>query len=107
MILNVYSTKTIQFKERRLEILIFTVSTSPLCAVTLLKRHWDMFPAPPDSPLFRKPARDGSTILLYSNVLGVLKKLVRNIGLDGDLCGAPLTSSKWRHLPVQDRDTIK
>lgn len=120
LVLNVYSTKTIQFRERKLEIPIFTVESSPLCAVTLLKRHWDRFPATPDSPLFMKPAKDGTGALMYSNVLDALKRLVKKIGLDSSntglhslrrsgatfLCriGVPLSDIKcvgdWRSLAV-------
>lgn len=45
MVLIVRSSKTIQFRERQLEIPIFAIPNSPLCAVARLKEHWYLFPA--------------------------------------------------------------
>lgn len=120
MVLTIRSSKTIQFRERQLEIPIFLTPNSPLCAVSNLREHWEMFPASAESPLFLKPSKVGPTPLLYSDVLKALKMMVQNIGLDPTnvglhslrrsgatfLCrlGVPLTDIKcagdWRSLAV-------
>lgn len=120
MMLTVKSTKKIQFKERQLEIPVFTLQNSLLCAVTLIREHWDEFPGAPDSPLFFKRTKQGIKPLTYNDVLGFLKDMVTGIGLDASrvglhslrrsgatfLCriGVPLTDIKcigdWRSLAV-------
>lgn len=120
MMLHVNSSKTIQFNERKLEIPIFSIPGSPLCAVQMLQEHWLKFPASLDSPLFMKMGKQGMRPLLYNDVLQCLKSLVRVIGLDPQyvglhslrrsgatfLCriGVPLSDTKcagdWRSLAV-------
>lgn len=122
MIITVYATKTIQFKERKLQIPVFTMDSSPLCAVTLLCDHFRQFPGKPTDPLFLKTDKKlpGLRPLLYRDVLGYLKIWVKKIGLDPSnvglhslrrsgatfMCrlGVPLTDIKcmgdWRSLAV-------
>lgn len=120
MMLHVKSSKTIQYNERKLEIPIFSIPGSPLCAVNMLQEHWVRFPASLDSPLFMKSTKQGMRPLLYNDVLQCLKSLVRTIGLDPQnvglhslrrsgatfLCriGVPLSDIKcagdWRSLAV-------
>lgn len=82
MTVTVYSSKTIQFRERNLEIPVFKIDGSPLCAVELLRQHWMGFPAEPDSPLFLKINKKNEvTPLLYRDVLNQLKDWVARIRL--------------------------
>lgn len=120
MMLTIRASKTIQFKERELQIPIFYMPSSPLCAVTLLKEHWQHFSASPEAPLFFKIVKSEVKPLLYNDVLTFLKNMVSSIGLDLSrvglhslrrngatfLCriGVPLTDIKsigdWRSLAV-------
>lgn len=121
MTITVYASKTIQFKERELQIPVFATDLSPLCAVTLLRNHIRQFPGEPTDPLFLK-LDSGLNLrpLLYRDVLKYLKIWVKRIGLDPAnvglhsmrrsgatfMCrlGIPLTDIKcmgdWRSLAV-------
>lgn len=121
MVITVYSSKTIQYRERSLEIPVFCVPGSPLCAVERLRLHFALYPGSVESPLFLKGSRElGFSPLLYKDVLSQLKKWTSSLGLDTGrvglhslrrsgatyLCrlGVPLSDIKcmgdWRSLAV-------
>lgn len=120
MLLRVHSSKTLQYQERQLEVPIFSMPGSPLCAVTFVKKHFESYPADMDSPLFLKWKNGRVTPLLYRDVLGALKTLIKRIGLEETkvslhslrrsgatfMCkiGVPLSDIKtmgdWRSLAV-------
>lgn len=121
MVITVHASKTIQFRERKLEIPVFSLGFSPFCAVSLLREHFAKVPGEPDSPLFlRCDTPPGSKPLLYRHVLKKLKDWVKIIGLEPSnvglhslrrsgatfMCrlGIPLTDIKcmgdWRSLAV-------
>ena len=50
--LRVFKTKTIQFKQRILEIPLSLIPNSILCPVTALATYFALVPATPDSPVF-------------------------------------------------------
>ena len=82
MILKVNSTKTLQYIERVLEIPVNSIPGSPLCAVSLLKHHFSLFPGGPDSFLLYKHTPKGNIPITYGDLLSFLKDLVSRIGLD-------------------------
>ena len=82
MTLLVRSTKTLQYKERVLEIPVHIIPGSPLCAVSLLKQHCSQFPRGLDSFLLYKDSPRGVTPLTYGDLLSFLKESVKLIGLD-------------------------
>ena len=82
MILRVRSTKTIQYKERVLEIPVRTIPGSPFCVVTHLKKHFISFPMSADSLLLYKTTQNGPKPILYRELLDYLKNLVEGIGLN-------------------------
>lgn len=121
MVLTIGASKTIQFKERKLEIPVFVMGHSPFCAVTLLRTHMIKHPGAWNDPLFLKGnVATGFKPLLYRDVLDRLKGWVKKIGLDSSnvglhslrrsgatfLCrlGIPLSDIKcvgdWRSLAV-------
>lgn len=121
MVLTVHASKTIQFKERKLDIPVFLMKHSPLCAVKLLQEHFEKYPGMPEDPLFLKGVQKmGLRPLLYRDVLKYLKDWVRKIGLNPSnvglhslrrsgatfMCrlGIPLSDIKcmgdWRSLAV-------
>lgn len=120
VLLNVHSTKTLQYRERKLQVPIFNMPGSPLCAVSFLREHFERYPAEMDSPLFLKERNGIITPLLYHEVLRALKTLIKRIGLEDTnvslhslrrsgatfLCriGVPLSDIKtmgdWRSLAV-------
>ena len=53
--LNVFRTKTIQFKQRILEIPLLVIPNSILCPVTALRSYFKLVPAASDSPVFLAP----------------------------------------------------
>ena len=82
MILEVHSTKTIQYHERVLRIPVMSIPGSPLCAVSLLKEHFAKFPMPPNSMLLYKSTPVGPQAIVYRELLSFLKDLVKCIGLN-------------------------
>ena len=82
MLLSVRSTKTIQYKERVLEIPVLSIPGSPFCVVTLLREHFARFPMPGDSLLLVRETKRGRQPILYRELLDFLKDLVGRIGLD-------------------------
>lgn len=85
VLLNVHSTKTLQYRECMLQIPIFNMPGSPLCAASFLQRHFKNFPASMDSPLFLKERKGIITPLLYHEVLGALKTLIKKVGLQDQI----------------------
>ena len=88
VILSVRHTKTIQCKDRVLEIPLLR-SSSPLCAVSLLEKLWDRFPSiDKDAPLFSYLLNDKLHCIEYDNFVSKVKSLVGRCGLNpGDYSG--------------------
>ena len=84
MIVHVRATKTLKYRERTLRIPVCTVKDSPLCAVSALRKHFHDCPAPGDSPIF---VFHNGSLVLYSHVMGFLKRLSALIGKDPDSVG--------------------
>ena len=82
MTISVRSTKTLQYKERILQIPVNSIPGSPLCAVSLLKQHFLDFPDSPNDFLLYKTTPKGSSPLIYSDLLAFLKESVLLVGLD-------------------------
>ena len=82
LMVRVHSTKTLQYKERVLEIPVETVRGSPLCAVTLLCEHFSMFPMHQDSFLLYKQSGKGLIPIVYKELLDFIKSVVPMIGLN-------------------------
>ena len=82
MLVRVKSTKTVQFQEYALEIPVHYVSDRAFCAVSMVKEHFEQFPAPPESPLFLRRSDQGVAPVLYGDLLLFIKKLSSRIGLD-------------------------
>ena len=84
-ILTVHKTKTIQFRQRVLEIILPTIPNSVLCPVTALKHQIKQSPGNSHSPLFTIPAT--ATAGTYTPVTGhrfssFLKSSITAVGLD-------------------------
>ena len=84
MTLLIRSSKTIQHKERALEIPVVRTPKSILCAVSLLEHHFMTAPGTSSDYLFLVPTRKGYQPLNYSTALGRLKK--------------------WSHIACPDKD---
>ena len=82
MIITVRSSKTLQYYERLLRIPVFAIPGSPLCAVSLLREHFNNFPKDNDDFLLFKHSPKGPLPIFYRDVLGFLKHSVSLIGLD-------------------------
>lgn len=65
--LRVFKTKTIQFKQRILEIPLPLIPNSILCPVNPLATYFAVVPATPDSPVFLAPHGSGFTPLLVGD----------------------------------------
>lgn len=87
MIVSVLSTKTIKYKDRILEVPINTLSDSPFCAVSLLRKHFAEFPAPLDGPLFYRRVGSTQKPVKYRDVLNYLKTMSKKIGKDPSTVG--------------------
>ena len=80
--LQVFKTKTIQFKQRILEILHPVIPNSILCPVTVLMTYFPLVPESSDSPVFLAPHDSGFTPVLAWHFNFFLKRCVSSIGED-------------------------
>ena len=88
MLINVSSSKTIQYGQRLHKIPVTYSKGSPLCAVSFLRRHFDEFPVVTrDSPAFILQYNDGTRPLLYPVLLKFLKFLLSSIDLELNRAG--------------------
>ena len=83
----VYSTKTLKYQDRFLEIPLSFVDNPAFCVVSMLKEHFQTAPADKDSPLFLVPKGRGWSALLYRDLLTFIKEIVPLVGLDPDDVG--------------------
>ena len=82
LVICVTWSKTIQFKERQLLILIVRLSSNhPLCPVQAYKRHLCLFPAPTSSPAFLHFRGDLATPITHSAFTTKLRKALSIAGL--------------------------
>ena len=79
---RVYRTKTIQFKQRILEIPLPFIPNSILCPVTALTTYFALVPAALDSPVFVVPHGSGLTPILARHFNSFLKHCIESIGED-------------------------
>lgn len=82
MMVYVVSTKTIKYRERVLEIPICNLKGSPFCAVSLLKKHFSLYPGDPNGPLFYKLKGGHQVPVKYKETLNFFKKMSSLIGKD-------------------------
>ena len=87
VILSVYETKTIQFKQRLLTIPLPKIHNSILCPAQTLRNYLQMVPAPSNFPVFL--IKDKTLVflqpLLSSHFARVAKTLVSMLNLDTEL----------------------
>ena len=82
LIVTVRDTKTIQFKERSLELPLYSCHGSPLCPVSAVLNHFDMFPARPESPAFLHTKGGNTRPYTYSTFSKTLSDKIGALGLD-------------------------
>lgn len=87
MMVNVFSTKTIKYRERVLEIPICSIPGSPFCAVSLVKSHFSKYPGDPNAPLFYRPKGKFQVPVRYKETLSYFKKMSSLIGKDPSTIG--------------------
>ena len=75
MLVHVRSTKTLQFNEYVLDIPVHYITDRSFCVDSMVKKHFQEFPAPPDSPLFLRTSVQGLVPVLYGDLLMFIKKL--------------------------------
>ena len=80
--LHVFKTKTIQFKQKILEIPLPVIPNSILCLVTALTTYFTLVPASSNSPVFLAPHGSGFTPVLARHFNLFLKRCVSSIGED-------------------------
>ena len=80
--LKVFRTKTIEFKQRILEIPLPVIPNSILCPVTALTSYFKLVPAVSDSPVFLAPHRSSFAPVLARHFNLFLKRCVSFIGKD-------------------------
>ena len=88
MLINISSSKTIQYGQRLHKIPVTNSPGSALCAATFLKRHFKSTPGlTPSSPAFMLKGDSGVKPLLYPRLLKFLKLLLKAIHLDAERTG--------------------
>lgn len=80
--LHVHKTKTIQFRQRALEIVLPFIPHSVLCPVSALKRHLRYVPADPEAPLFTIHTSTGFKPVTGYHFAKFLKSCIVRLGLD-------------------------
>ena len=100
MSISVSSSKTIQFKQRSLETAVVSAPSSPLCAVTLLKDHFQRFPSTPDSHLFLIPNGRDTKPLCYGTALDKLKSWGKLVAPDKDIGFHSLRRGAATHMSM-------
>lgn len=81
-ILRITRTKTIQFRQRTLEIPLPLIRGSPLCPVTALKQYLAHTPVSSQSPLFVSKSRGTYRPILAHQYNAFIKASVTALGLD-------------------------
>ena len=71
MILTVKSSKTLQYQDLKLEIPVYSVLASPLCATALVPRHFAQFPMEPEGFLLYKASPSGPVPIIYRDLLSL------------------------------------
>ena len=87
-VVHVRSSKTVQFKEYVLDIPLHVVSDKTFCVVSMIRDHFQDFPAPSDSPLFLRNTTQGVSPILYGDLLLFIKRLASKVGLDQSKYGS-------------------
>ena len=83
MQLAISSSKTVQYQQRVHYLPVTTAEGSPLCAVSLVKRHFMDFPtSDPLAPAFFVLKAGGRSPLTYTTLLAYLKHLLALVGCD-------------------------
>lgn len=81
--LNIYSTKTLKYREKVLDIPLVRVEGSPLCAVKWIEFGCRAEVAEKNMPLFMWQGKP----IIYRDVLYFIKRLVKGIGMDPNVIG--------------------
>ena len=81
MIIKVKKSKTIQFSEREVMIPVHRLTSTDLCAVHWVEKHFREVGAAPGAKAFRVPGLVGSVPLQYPVYLHLLKGLCDKVGL--------------------------
>ena len=81
VLLRIYKTKTLQFRERVLEIPLPFIPGSPLCPVTALRQYLASVSLPPHSPLFVTVSNGAYTPILARHYNAFIKASIAAIGL--------------------------
>ena len=79
---NIYKTKTIQFRQRALQIVLPFIPHSVLCPVSALKHHLANFTQNNRAPLFTIHTPAGFKPVTGHHFTKFLKSCIVNIGLD-------------------------
>ena len=87
VMLRVSSSKTIQYCQKVHLVPIAFTPGSPLCAASLLQRHFAETRARPDSPAFLIYKGGKLVQLSYPVLLKFVKKLIKSIGVNPDRAG--------------------
>lgn len=84
---SVLSTKTLKYRDRVLDIPICTIKGSPFCPVSLLKKHFSLYPGDPNGPLFYKLTAGRKVPVRYKETLSYFKRMSALIGKDPSTIG--------------------
>ena len=83
VLLHISSSKTVQYGQRTHLVPITYAPGSPMCATSLLKKHFDAFPAAtPDSPVFMLKQGAKQVPLTYPVLMKYLKRLLKAVNMD-------------------------
>ena len=81
-VLRIFKTKTIQFRQRVLQIPLPVIPNSILCPVAALKAYLSLVPAPLSAPLFMVPVANSAKPLLAAHFNRFLKACASATGFD-------------------------
>ena len=87
VMLSISSSKTIQYGQRTHQVPVVFAPGSPLCAASLLWKHFKEHPAPLSAPAFLLRRGGLSVPLTYGVLLKELKRLIGVVGVDPHRAG--------------------
>ena len=85
VIIHVRKTRTLQCRQRVLDIPLAEQPNSPLCPVAALKDVWGLSAPPPDQPLFTYMLSDGWHCSGYKTFTSLLSDVIQRCGLNTSL----------------------
>ena len=88
--IHVSATKTLQYQQRSLVLLIPSIPGSRLCPILALRRHLSLSPGSVSAPLFSVLSGSGLQPITYKQFCAFLSRVIRTLQLDPSNFSLPI-----------------